>query len=177
MRHKKYPCEKYPFILKLDYDSLTLLELKTLLHISKITRVIYSRKVQDVNRNIESVTTLAVIVQIKLAIKRMKDLVQQHAAGKQLTQFQMNSLELADAYLREIILGGILKKFGLTKNTADEIYDLMARVHNMEFPPMPSCFSCKNNILFFVLIQFAFTVFFFLMRFTYQWFYLLSTSH
>lgn len=149
MRHKKYPCEKYPFILKLDYDTLSLLELKTLLHISKITRVIYSRKVQDVNRNIESVTTLAIIIQIKLAIKRMRDLVQHHSEGKQLTQFQMNSLELVDAYLREIILGNTLKKFGLTKNTANEIYDLMASAHNMEFPPMPRCFWCKNNILFF----------------------------
>lgn len=135
----------------MDYDVLSFLEIKTLFHISKITRVIYSRKVQDVNRNIESATAFAIIMQIKLAIKRMSDLVQQSSDGRQLTQFQMNSLELADSYLKETILGNNLQKFGLTKRTADEIYDLMAVVHNMEFPLMPKCFWCKNNILFYCI--------------------------
>lgn len=140
--------------MKLDYDSLDLLEIKTLLHISKITRVIYTKKVKDINRNIESVAILSVIIQIKLAIKRLKDLVKLHSEGKTLSQLQLNSMELADAYLRGIILEKILQKFGLTTKTMDEIYDLMAYIHNLEFPPLPKCCWCNNNILFFIVFFF-----------------------
>lgn len=131
--------------MKLNYDTLSVLETKTLLHISKITRVIYSRKVKDVNRNIESVTVLGVIMQIKLAIKRLKQLIQLHCEGENLTEFQLNSMEIADTYLREIILGKNLKKFDLTTKTVDEIYDVMAYIRNMQFPHLPKCFWCENS--------------------------------
>lgn len=152
-KSKRYPCEKYPFILKINYDKLTLLELKTLLHVSRITKVISTKKVQDVNRNIESSTIYDILVQIKLAIKRMKDLVHQHQQSKTLSEFQMNSLEIVDSYLREVIMVNTLRKYRMAESTANDIYDLMAYVHNLEFPAMPKCFWCKENILCDVVVS------------------------
>lgn len=177
LKNKKYPCENYPLIQKLNYDTLSFLEAKTFMHISKITKAIYSKKVQDVNRNIDSTTVFNVLIQIKMAIKRMRELIQQHSRGKTLTPFQMNSLELADSYLREVVLGNTLKKFGLTEHTANEIYDLMSCAHNLQYPPMSKCFWCKKNILFYAFHKHIYNVFFFLTNLTYYRFNVLSSSY
>lgn len=144
----EYPCEEYPFILQLDYDKLTFLELKTLMILSKTTETVYRKKSRDVNRNIEVSTIFEMITNLNLAIQHIRYLLQLHSTGIKLTNFQMNTLEILDGYLREVIAADVLQRYQLLENTGNAIYEVMTYMHNLEYPPMPKCYWCNTNILF-----------------------------
>lgn len=148
LKFKEYPCEEYPFILTLNYDKLNILELKTMMYLSKITETVYRKKPRDINRNIEVSTIFEVIINFKLAVQHIRYLLHLHSTGVALTTFQMNTLEMLDGYIREIIAVDILQRYGLLTNTMDELYELMTYMHNLKYPQMAKCFWCDTDILF-----------------------------
>lgn len=133
-------------ILKLNYDALDMYDLKMLLHLSRVTQTVYSRITKDINRNIEPPLIFDIILQLKFAINCMSEWM--YDCDK-LTKFQMNSLEILDGFLRETIHSKVLLRYKLRKTSIDEIYDILSDAHNLEYPEMPKCIWCCNNILFY----------------------------
>lgn len=156
LKFQIFPCENYSFILRANYDSLSLYMLKTLIHLARITEKVYTQKKRDVWCHMEPPCIYELIAQLKLCIQFSNHLLNLHSSGKELTVFQMNSLEVIVNFLKETVRVKLLERYNLLKNTLNDVYHVLSHCSNLEYPLMPTCIWCGGNTLY-ILNFFSFT--------------------
>lgn len=145
MLEKKLPCDGLP--AGLDYDKLSLIQLKTCLWLAQSSEMMYNKMYTIEEYNILRYEEFKYIVQIKLAIDHMQHLLELIAEGTKLSEFHMQSLDIINMFLKEKICNDTIPNLGLGKNTIDELYEVISAVNELEYPPPPTCMWCKENIL------------------------------
>ncbi|KAK9878008.1 hypothetical protein WA026_020220 [Henosepilachna vigintioctopunctata] len=131
----------------IDYDNLTLSQLKSLRWIAKLSEKVYSVIPSITEYNIKPYILLHYMVTIKLTLKRMKKLLRIIATGRKLSDFQMRSLDIQNLFLKELVVMKILEKAKVGEKFIDELIEVMEKANELEYPDMIPCFWCGENIL------------------------------
>ncbi|XP_044765214.1 uncharacterized protein LOC123321596 [Coccinella septempunctata] len=144
LKEKKFPWEG---IDNLDYDKLTITQLKSLRLISKLSEKVYNIIPQIKGYNIKPYILLHYLVTIQIVVQRMRRLLNDLCQGKQLSLFQMQSLDISNMYLKEMVLLKILEKCKVGERFVDDIIGVMELANELEYPDMPACFWCQEKII------------------------------
>lgn len=100
------------------------------------------------------------LLDIKLAVKRIKKLLELKSCGQELSRFQMQSIDIQNFFLKEMVLEGVLESCGAGIHLVDEIYEVMSICNELVYPDMPDCMWCGENILLIkIYIHFVFFIF------------------
>ncbi|XP_025830492.1 uncharacterized protein LOC108741769 isoform X2 [Agrilus planipennis] len=142
---KKLPCFGLP--QNVDYDLFSLTKLKTYLWLAKASEMIIDKVLFINEYNIKTFDDIKMILKIKLTVKHMEDLFELYNKNKTLTKFQMNSLYLHNLFLKDVVYDNRLEKLGLGENTFDSITVALTKSNCFEYPEVPTCFICEENIL------------------------------
>ncbi|KAJ3661420.1 hypothetical protein Zmor_005815 [Zophobas morio] len=126
----------------LNYDTLPLLKLKILRWISKLSEKIYPMIARVEEYHIKAYVLLNYAVDIKLAVQRMTKLLNVYFSEKKLSLFQMQSLDLLNFFLKEMVVTDVLTKANLGEVFVDEMYNVMKIANELQYPPMPQWTSC-----------------------------------
>lgn len=132
----------------LNYDTMSLVKLKTLRHIAKLSEKLFAVVPNIPQYNIKSFRLLNYMVDIKLAVQRIAKLLDTYFTQNKLSLFQMRSLDLLNFFLKEIVSEDVLVEANLGEVFVDEIYNVMRVANELEYPPMPQCNWCGENILY-----------------------------
>ncbi|XP_045463448.1 uncharacterized protein LOC123673071 [Harmonia axyridis] len=149
MRMLSFKEKKFPWhgIEDLDYDKLKLPQLKTLRWISKLSENVYNIVPQINGYYIKPYILLHHLVTIQLVVSRMRKLLNDLYQGKELSLFQMRSLDISNMYLKEVVLMKILEKSEVGERFIDDIISVMEVANELEYPDMPPCFWCGEKII------------------------------
>lgn len=144
-----------------SYSEFSLGKIKIYMHISKICSTIYDQQDTFINNiNIQPYESLRYIFNVTLIIDRIKYLLKLKKEDN-ITEFQMQNLFLLNNYLKEYVLHdsqvNLLETFGMCKM----IRETMTACNELEYPKMPICLICNDNILsirktyhFYVVVSF-----------------------
>lgn len=132
----------------INYSQLSLLKLKTLRLIAKLSEEVYNLVPRITNYDIKPYILLHYMVDIKLAIERINNLLHLRNSGTELTKFQMQSIDVQNFFLKEMVVKDILTKLDVGEEFIDEIDHIMRIANELRYPQMPQCFWCGENILF-----------------------------
>lgn len=127
-----------------DFSIAPFIKLKVLLFLTKITEITYDQIQYLDGADITSYDYILKIVNIKMAVYRILNLLNQE---KELSNFQYQSINILNNYLKDQILDGTIPKMNLNKKFGEEILDAVVRSNELEYPDMPECHYCKENIL------------------------------
>ncbi|KAJ8929896.1 hypothetical protein NQ314_017361 [Rhamnusium bicolor] len=94
----------------LNYDKLSLLQLKTLRLLAKQSEMVFNSVPFVRNYNIKPYILLHYLVEIKLIVRRINKLLNLRNSGKDLSVFQMRSIDLQNFFLKEMVVKNILAK-------------------------------------------------------------------
>jgi hypothetical protein len=97
--------------------------------------------------HIKAYVLLNYAVDIKLAVERMTKLLNIYFSEKKLSLFQMQSLDLLNFFLKEMVVKEILTKANLGETFIDDMYNVMKIANELQYPPMPQCFWCGEKII------------------------------
>lgn len=142
---KKFPWEKMD--QNLDYDKLSLPELKALKQIAILSENIYATVPYIEEYRFKAHILIHYLLTIKYVVKRMRKLLFIYSTSKDLTTFQLRSLDIQNMYLKEVVAKGILEKAQVGEQFIDDIIDVMEKANLIEYPPMPHCFWCGQRII------------------------------
>ncbi|XP_068918058.1 uncharacterized protein [Tenebrio molitor] len=131
----------------INYDALPLLKLKILRWIAKLSEKIYPMISRVEEYHIKAYVLLNYAVDIKLAVERMTKLLNIYFSEKKLSLFQMQSLDLLNFFLKEMVVKEILTKANLGETFIDDMYNVMKIANELQYPPMPQCFWCGEKII------------------------------
>lgn len=145
IQDKKFPWQGIE--KNLNYDTLSLIKLKVLRWIARMSEKVYLIVPRIEEYNIKAYVLLHYMVDIKLAVGRMTKLLNIYFTDKKLSLFQMQSLDLLNFFLKEMVAKDILAKANLGETFIDEIYGVMRIANEIQYPPMPHCLWCGENIL------------------------------
>ncbi|CAH0547778.1 unnamed protein product [Brassicogethes aeneus] len=134
----------------LNYDKLSLTQLKTLRIISKISETLYTHVPKIESYDIKPYLILHYLVCIKNAVYRINKLMNMKNQGVELSKFQMRSIDLQNMFLKEMVVQDVLAKANVGETFIDEVYEVMQMANEMKFPDMQQCFWCGENILFLI---------------------------
>lgn len=139
---------KFPWhgIGNLNYDKLTLQQLKSLRWISKLSEHIYNIVPQITAYNIKPYILLHHLVTIQLVVNRMRKLLNDISQGNSLSLFQMRSLDICNMYLKEMVMMKILEKSKVGERFVDDMIEVMEIANEIEYPDMPQCFWCGEKV-------------------------------
>ncbi|EEZ99572.2 hypothetical protein TcasGA2_TC001557 [Tribolium castaneum] len=131
----------------LNYDTLPLLKLKILRWIAKLSEKIYPMISRVEEYHIKAYVLLNYAVDIKLAVQRMTKLLNIYFSEKKLSLFQMQSLDLLNFFLKEMVVKDVLTKANLGETFIDEIFNVVKIANELQYPPMPQCLWCGEKII------------------------------
>lgn len=131
----------------LNHDDLTLVQLKTLRQIAKLSESVFNVVPRIHHYNIKPFIVLHYLLEIKMVVMRMKKLFSLKASGKKLSVFQMRSLDIQNFFLKEMVLKNILAKAGVGKKFVNEVTQAIEIANELEYPDMIQCVWCGENIL------------------------------
>lgn len=143
--NKQLPCNR----LKKpeNYDGITLHKLKTYLHISKISETVFDlHEIVDAELILKPYKTLKCLFEVRLTIYRMKYLLELHSKN-QINEFQLQNLFILNNCLKEFIANEENNKLIQGRHIIKKITDVIKVANNLEYPEMPQCAICNNNIL------------------------------
>lgn len=132
----------------LNHDTLSLLQLKTLRLIAQLSETTFIIVPRIHHYNIKPFILLHYLLEIKLIVARMKKLFGLKSSGKELSVFQMRSLDIQNFFLKEMIGKNVLPKMNVGKKIVNEVREVMAIANELEYPDMMQCVWCGENILF-----------------------------
>lgn len=145
LKEKRFPWIGLPS--NLNHDDLSLLQLKTLRLIAKLSENVFSVVPRVQYYNIKPFILLHYLLEIKLIIARMKKLFSLKSSGKELSLFQMRSLDIQNFFLKEMVLKNILPKVNVGLNVVKELTEVMEIANELHYPDMMQCIYCGENIL------------------------------
>lgn len=147
LKDKRFPWLGIP--PDLDYDNLSLLQLKTLRWLAKLSELVFSMVPVVKNYDIKPYIILHYLVQIKLIVKRLNSLLHLKQSGVELSVFQMHSIDIQNFFLKEMVVKNILAKANVGTNFISQIKQVMRVANELQYPTMLHCIWCGENILLF----------------------------
>ncbi|XP_017777021.1 PREDICTED: uncharacterized protein LOC108563002 isoform X1 [Nicrophorus vespilloides] len=136
---------KIPF--ELNYDNLSLLQLKTFLYISKTDDYIYQQLDNVPSDNMKDSNDIFTMIQIKLAIYFIQLILRQIDSDKKISEFKLQSMHILYSYLKEIVISDNIPKLDLGPNVIDEVLDIVSRCENISMQNSVVCLICGEDIL------------------------------
>lgn len=88
--------------------------------------------------------------------------------GQQLSKFQMQSIDVQNMFLKEMVVQDVLAKANVGVNFIDEIYKIIILANELKYPGMPQCHWCGQNILLIRFIPIYFVKAFLLFSLTFH---------
>lgn len=146
LKEKRFPWLGIP--PDLNYDKLNLVELKTLRLIAKISEMVFQTIETVKSYDIKSYIMIHYLVEIKLIIRRINKLLHIRNSGKELTMFQMQSIDIQNFFLKDLVARNILAKANVGKRFVTEMIKVMEIANELRYPDMMQCIWCGENILF-----------------------------
>ncbi|KAJ8985118.1 hypothetical protein NQ317_012768 [Molorchus minor] len=146
IKDKRFPWLGLP--PDLNYDHLSLLQLKTLRWVAKLSETVFNLVPYIRNYDIKPYIILHYLVEIRLKLKRINTLLNLRNTGKHLSLFQMRSIDLQNFFLKEMVVKNILLKANVGRNFVNEMRDVISIANELRYPPMSQCVWCGENILF-----------------------------
>nr|CAH7739742.1 unnamed protein product [Callosobruchus chinensis] len=128
----------------LNYDTLSVYHLKLLRQLARISEMVINFVPIIKNYDIKPFIIIHYLVQIKLVVQRLKNLLQQ----KDLSSFQMRSIDIQNFFLKEMVAKNILPKANVGKTFIEDMRCVMEVANEMRYPDMIQCIWCGENILF-----------------------------
>lgn len=145
LKEKRFPWIGLPS--DLNHDDLSLLQLKTLRIIAKLSENVFNVVPRVQHYNIKPFILLHYLVEIKLVMARMKKLFSLVSNGKELSLFQMRSLDIQNFFLKEMVLKNVLPKMNVGSKIVSEMAEVIEIANELEYPDMMQCIWCGENIL------------------------------
>ncbi|CAH2011790.1 unnamed protein product [Acanthoscelides obtectus] len=128
----------------LNYDKLSIYHLKLLRQLAKLSEMVFNFVPVVKNYDIKPFILTHYLLQIKLVVQRLKRLL----AQKDLSVYQMRSIDVQNFFLKEMIAKNILAKSNVGKTFIDDIRSVMEVANEMRYPDTMQCIWCGENILF-----------------------------
>lgn len=150
MKEKRFPWIGLPS--DFNHDDLSVLQLKILRNIAKLSENVFSVVPRIQTYNIKPFILLHYLLEIKLIIARMKKLFSLKSSGKELSQFQMRSLDIQNFFLKEMVMKSVLPKMNVGSKIVNEMIEVMEIANELEYPDMMHCVWCGENILLLTVI-------------------------
>lgn len=145
MKEKRFPWIGLPS--DLNHDDLSLLKVKTLRHIAKLSENVFSVVPRVQHYNVKPFILLHYLVEIKLVMARIRKLFSLVSNGKELTLFQLRSLDIQNFFLKDMVLKNVLPKMNVGSKIVTEMTELIEIANELEYPDMMQCVWCGENIL------------------------------
>lgn len=146
MQEKKLPCDGLP--ADLDYDKLTITQLKTCLWLSKASEMMYDKMYFIKKYKVLRHDEFKYILKIKLSMDYIHRTLEKIIENKPITTFEKQSLDIHVMYLKETIAEDIIPKLGLGKHTIKQLCEILSAANKITYPEPIDCFWCKENILY-----------------------------
>ncbi|KAJ8948712.1 hypothetical protein NQ318_017880 [Aromia moschata] len=134
LKDKRFPWLGLPH--DLNYDDLSLLQLKTLRLLARLSEMVFNLVPVIRKYDIKPYIILHYLVQIKLIVNRMNKLFELRNSGENLSVFQMRSIDVQNFFLKEMVVKNILAKANVGKNFVSEIRHVMSIANELRYPPM-----------------------------------------
>ncbi|XP_018570513.1 uncharacterized protein LOC108910411 [Anoplophora glabripennis] len=145
LKDKRFPWLGIP--AELDYDNLSLLKLKTLRWLAKLSEMVFNTVPVVKNYDIKPYIILHYLVQIKLILKRLNGLLSKKQSGEELSLFQMRSIDIQNFFLKEMVVKNVLAKANVGRNFINEIKQVMRVANELRYPAMLHCVWCGEKII------------------------------
>ncbi|CAG9763706.1 unnamed protein product [Ceutorhynchus assimilis] len=131
----------------LELDNLSLLQLKTFRLIAQLSESVFVVVKRVTSYNIKPFIFYQYLVTIKLIIQRLSQLFKEKSQGKQLTTFELRSLDLQVFFLKEIISNGVLPKAQVGATFIEEISNILQVANELKYPDMIQCSYCGEKLI------------------------------
>lgn len=142
--------QQFPWLgldYNIDLDQAGLVQLKTLRLLAKISETVFSVIKRVAAYDIKPFILLHYLVDTKLVLQRLALMLKARADGKELTVFQLRSMDVQVFFLKEVVSNGILLKAQVGKGFIREISHILAIANDMVFPEAEQCNLCGEKIL------------------------------
>lgn len=88
------------------------------------------------------------MIQLTSSLNHMKRLFVLYSKnGGNIDEFHLQSLDLLNGYLKEIVADDVILKLGLGDDVIEDVYQAMRLANEISYPLPPICFLCQENIL------------------------------
>lgn len=142
--------QRFPWLginSNLELDNLSITKLKTYRLIAQISETVFSVIKRVVTYEIKPYILLHYLVDIKLIIQRLTKLFKDRAEGKELSLFELRSIELQIFFLKEMVVGGVLSKAQVGTKFINEISHILAIANEIKYPDMIQCIFCGEKLI------------------------------
>ncbi|XP_066263058.1 uncharacterized protein [Euwallacea similis] len=139
--------QRFPYLglnPDIDLDTCSLIELKTIRLIAKISETVFTTMVRVVTYEIKPYILVHYLVDIKMILQRLSLLFKEK---RQLSVFEMRSVHLQVFFLKELVMSGVLAKSQVGKNFIGEISHILAIANELEYPDVEECLFCGEKLL------------------------------
>lgn len=127
----------------LDLDSCSITELKTLRLIAKISESVFVIIKRVYSYNIKPYILLHYLVDIKVILQRLALVLTE----KDLSEFQMQSIDLQVLFLKELVKNGVLLKAQVGKTFISELTHILSIANELVYPDMVRCNYCGEKLI------------------------------
>lgn len=149
---KKLPAYNIETIMEMS-ESSSLIDLKTLAVLLRIFEMVYEQiyylEDVDLKTPLEKVNFT---LNTKLLVYRMQHLLEIKERRNELSEFQLQNLEILSTHLKEIVLRESCKMES-NPGLSEEVLEILSKTSLVEFKDPPVCYFCKQNILFYFVIR------------------------
>nr|CAI5864315.1 unnamed protein product [Callosobruchus analis] len=142
IREKRFPW--LGISSNLNYDTLSVYHLKLLRQLARMSEMVINFVPIVKNYDIKPFIIIHYLLQIKLVVQRLKKLLKK----KDLSLFEMRSIDVQNFFLKEMVAKNILAKANVGKTFIEDIRCVMEVANEMRYPDMIQCIWCGENILF-----------------------------
>ncbi|KAL1492181.1 hypothetical protein ABEB36_012666 [Hypothenemus hampei] len=142
--------QRFPWLglnKNMDLDNCSLIELKTLRLIAKISETIFCKVKRVVSYDIKPYVLLHYLVKIRIIINNLRKLFKDRDQGRELSEFEMRSIDLQVFFLKEVVVNGILPKAEVGCNFIKDISNILTVANELEYPDMIRCNFCGEKLI------------------------------
>ncbi|CAG9862574.1 unnamed protein product [Phyllotreta striolata] len=143
IKEKRFPWLGLPS--HLNYDTLSLTQLKTLRLIAKLSEMVFNLIPYIKSYTMKPYILVHYLLEIQLIVKRMSRLLHR-SKTKRLTDFQMRSISIQNFHLKELIAGDVLAKANVGKTFVEDIASAMRIANELEYPEPLVCAWCGDKV-------------------------------